>query len=268
MRALDATTGQLATDESNNRLSQCRSQIDAYQAAQTKYNQCFNDVENKIVNDAGDKAVELARLEKESEYYKSLLQQAMSCKPTHGQYSYFNDNNKRCECVDGFAPDQASPYQCLPLNVWCKIEIGPGATNQIGVYVDSVNKDVTCKCDTGYQWDTSKTQCVQIATPDYASLAAKYGGSAEQPKKTLSLSEIDPSRVTTVAPVVPAKKTPELADFKIKNTKSFLDSLGNSVASTSTKLTSSDQASSTQPKSLPKQNLLQKLRAFFFGWWK
>lgn len=249
MRATDATSGLLGTDMSNNRLSQCRSQIDAYQAAQTKYNQCISNTQNTAINSITDKAVEAARLEKESAYYKSLLDQATqnqtSCKVSHGEYAYYSSAN-RCECIDGFAPDAGNPYQCIPLNVWCKVEIGVGATNKVPVYVDGLNKDATCGCDTGYQWDAIKAQCTQIARLDYSSLAAKNNGVAEQPKKILSLS-----------------------DFKIKKQLTNPPTSTSSVKATSLVATSSfpDQASTIQTKSSAKQNLFQKLRTFFFGWW-
>ncbi|MFZ3044252.1 MAG: hypothetical protein WA058_04080 [Minisyncoccia bacterium] len=250
MRATDASSGLLGTDISNNRLSQCRSQIDAYQAAQTKYNQCTSDTQNAAINGVADKAVEAAELEKESAYYKSLLDQATqnqtSCKGSHGEYSYYSSAN-RCECIDGFAPDAGNPYQCIPLNVWCKVESGVGATNKVAVYVDGLNKDATCGCDVGYQWDTNKVQCAQTVAPDYASLAAQSGGSPAQPKKTLALS-----------------------DFKIKKPTANSSTSTSSVKTTSLVATSSalDQAPATQTKSSTKQNLFQKLRTFFFGWWR
>lgn len=250
MRATDATSGLLGTDMSNNRLSQCRSQIDIYQVAQTKYNQCISYTQNTAINNIADKAVEAARLEKESAYYKSLLDQTTqnqtSCKTSHGEYSYYSSANC-CECIDGFAPDATNPYQCIPLNVWCKVESGIGATNKVPVYVDGLNRDATCGCDVGYQWDTNKAQCTETATPDYYSLAAKNGGTTEQPKKTLSLS-----------------------DFKIKKQPTGPATSTSSVKPPALIATSSasDQASTTPTKLPVKQNLFQKLRTFFFGWWR
>jgi hypothetical protein len=286
MRALDAATGINSTDK----LSQCRSQIDTYQQKLNEYNQCVSTTQNQALDSIADKAVELAKLKSESAYYQSLIaqkqkesanlhvmvqqvrQQVEACQSSHGSLATYNGNTNQCKCRDGMAPDTGSPYQCIPLVIWCKVESGIGATNKVDVYVDSVNRDVICKCDTGYQWDTSSAKCIQTVAPvkmTRAEYQAKYGTA---PGTTLSLSEIDPSRVTTTAPAVPAKKLFESSDIEIKKPKAAI--APTSTTSTSFRVlvaattSSSDQVSSTQSKSPQKQNLLQKLRSFLFGWWR
>ncbi len=277
MRALDSSSGLLGTDISNNRLNQCRSQIDSYQTALTKYNQCINDTQNKAMDSIADKAVEIAKLEKESAYYQSLiaqkqkesadlhtmvqqiLQKQSSCQGSHGPLATYNSDTNRCECRDGMAPDTDNPYQCIPLIVWCKIESGIGATNKVDVYADRVNKDVTCKCDIGYQWDDSKDQCLAVAPADDPSPATKFEGS------------FDPSKLGAT-PVKQPKKTLKLSEFTAKKPKVDF------VAATSTNqptLTESPsttraqiEASSMSPKPSQKQTVIEKLRTFFSRWWR
>ena len=267
MRASDGATGLLTTDVSNSRLSQCRSQIDTYQQKLNQYNQCISNTQNQALDSIADKAVEVARLEKESAYYKSLLAYAMSCKTDHGQYGYYNSGINRCECITGFAPDANSPYQCIPLNVWCKIESGVGATNRIDTYVERVNTEVVCKCESGYQWDAGNAQCLQTATPDSA-LETTTGFRMIQPalktSNTFNPADFGATPVSkTNAPEQP-KKALTLSEIKAKDQRTNLIASTSSIIATS----SINSASSTQAKSFQKQNIFQKLRTFFLGWWR
>ncbi len=271
MRASDGATGLLATDVSNNRLSQCRSDIDTYQQKLNQYNQCMSSTQNQALDSIGDKAVELARLEKESAYYKSLLASAMSCKTDHGQFGYYNSEINRCECVTGFGPDANSPYQCIPLNVWCKVESGIGATNRVDAYVDSVNKSVICGCETGYQWDTSTAKCIQTTAPDYASLAAKNGGVSVPVKMTRAEYQAKYGVAPDVVPIAGNSGAMQATRANDLGQSKRVPNVEDPIASTSFRVATSNllnQAPSTQSTPLQKQSLFEKLKSFFFGWWR
>lgn len=257
MRAGDAATGLLGTDVSNTRLSQCRSQIDAYQAAQTKYDQCISDNQNTAINDIADKAVEIAKLERESAYYKSLLEQAVQnqaiCKKSHGQYSYYNGASNFCECVDGFAPDADTPYQCVPLNVWCKVESGIGATNRVDKYVDGVNKNVTCTCETNYQWDSYKNQCIAVASTDDSSLP------------TLKISELK-AQGKTITTSSPRGTTRALntAEYKVPVELKKKTPMPEEIAASTTGAQDATSSAPLTPRQKP--SLIKKIKTLLFSW--
>ena len=102
---------------------------------------------------------------------KKLVSDIESCKTEHGSESTYDNQKNRCECRIGTGPDSQKPYQCIPLDNWCKAEAGNGATNDVFQYVDGIDIDHTCKCSTGYKWNTEKTQCVSIKTTNKLSKA-------------------------------------------------------------------------------------------------
>ncbi len=243
-RATDGATGLLGTDISNNRLDECRSQIDTYQQKLTQYNQCISNAQNQAINSIADKAVELANLKKQDDYYISLLAQkqqeilALStlsshtdmCQSSHGKYSYFNKTSDLCECQDGFAPDDTSSYQCIPLVIWCKVEVGVGALNKVDKYIDGSYRNEMCGCDIGYQWNSDQTQCVKKTGSDTIKTV---------PKKTFTLMEIKARTISIPRSATTFTQT-------VINTPSF----------------------STSSQQTQKQTIAQKLQGWLSKLWK
>lgn len=175
-----------ATEMSQNSLASCRAQIDTYQAAKTQYDQCKIKAENDSVNSIVDKEVAIARLQKESDYYRLLLAKAQSgagtdsvpspqtnsCNSEHGQYSVYSRESNQCKCQSGMAPDSLTPFQCIPIEMFCKIESGAGATNRRKEYLDDVPKIVNCTCVSGYKWNDGAEKCEADTPPAKKSMCS------------------------------------------------------------------------------------------------
>lgn len=73
--------------------------------------------------------------------------------------SFYNYSNRRCECVNGYAPDLKTPFNCFPLNTWCTMEIDTNAINKVGVYIDGTSVTDICKCNDGYELKTNPLKC-------------------------------------------------------------------------------------------------------------
>jgi hypothetical protein len=72
-----------------------------------------------------------------------------SCFSKYGLNSSYNYINKKCECDDGYV---ANGNSCITYTQSCQIKYGP----------NSFGDKQYCHCNSGYQWNTLKTGCVEI----------------------------------------------------------------------------------------------------------
>lgn len=217
LRAMWSAQGYPATMQAN--LDECRAKIDEYIQAMAKYNQCIADWQTKKFNSIVDKQIESDRLKRESDYYEALLKKAefehsesqsriqkliqdqMSCTSQHGDNSFYSSTGTRCECKDNFAPDSNTPFTCIPIEAYCKIEAGVGAVVRRSQYVDAGALDTNCACGNGYQWNSSKSQCVAQASEksvyeQYQTKTGIFAKEAPENKQQPGKSAIKPKAAT------------------------------------------------------------------------
>src|SRR3989344_2321818 len=301
--AINSRSGLLSTEMSKNELASCRTQIDTYQAAKTQYDQCRINVQNEAINSIADKEAEIARLQKESDYYQSLLVQARnsaqvelnsqqnSCVKEHGPYSAYSRSSNQCQCQPGMAPDSLTPFKCIPIEMFCKIESGVGATNRRTDYLDDVPKFVNSTCIDGYEWDQGTDKCEvriqEVKAPESSEMT--QGGllrragikikSPERPKDTAVSDNVpikSPSNTTKKTESrcgnygIYSDLTPgcEQLSSSLKNTE-----VPNSYVATSTTIEKNEQVieksqnKSAQGTRVKNQTIIQRIRSLFLSFW-
>lgn len=294
-RAMLSNTGMIGSGSDNSKtigqdqLDSCRKAIGLYNAMVTSREQCLNGQQQQYIQ-------------------QSKKDRQSQCSVLHGNPSFYNENKARCECREGYAPDSSATFQCVSMNQFCQDSLGPNSLKSTSVYEDEAPLLSMCSCANGYIVDLSGVCGKQVKPTRLISIIAKSwadnaGGpcansamSADEKRECVDYQlhkdgyewiTYDPQKNDSLAPeyvgsfdplkfgatpVEQPKKTLTLSEVRAKSPKT------NSVATTTTSpkqilikpsaTSSQSKASSTPLKPPQKQTAIEKLRGFFFKWWR